>query len=273
MASPQKYAAWTRRQLRDAEAHEAFARKISPDLPFNLPFRAVADGVEVDTRKGSLETIELYRLYALSEVATKHREEKVETPPPERYMVINVWTAKRIRNGVMEHNLIMICVENFEEDPKKWRKTFKQDGWAPRYRESAFMLMQSIMRSNYQFGFAEMKALKKLRELTEPHLYERYLLTGCLDFHGKDGIWYIIRKGRPTLSFRLIPSEINPEGCILYPLAAMCTHPAGYFARTWAGFLSPTDDVIAHLLWLRQSEHEFWKRCTQHPFSAVEAGI
>lgn len=259
--------------MREAKIQEEFAKKVYPDLPCNLPFRAVCEGVVVDTRKGSLETAELDRLTELSEIATKQLEEKEGTPPPERYMVINAWTAKRIRNGVMEHNHISICVENFEEDPKKWRKTFKQDGWSPRYRESAFMLMQSEMHSNYQFGFAELRAHKKLRELIEPHFYERYLLTGCLDFRGKDGVWYIIRKGRPTLSFRLIPSEINPQENTFYPLAAMCTHPAGYYARTWAGFLAPTDDVIAHLLWLRQSEHEFWKQCNQHPFSAVEAGI
>lgn len=279
MASPQKYAAWARRQKRQAHQAEQLAELIAPGMRLNLPFHAIHEGVAIETRKGSVEAKELASMETLAEGVARTikggetTNSTISPELPERYMIINTWLAKRFRNGMLEHNRITICVENFEDPPREWRKTFKQEGWLPRYRHSTNMLIQSAIRANYQYAFAEKAAHKKLRGLIEPYEYERYVLAGVLPFVGKDGVQYLIRKGRPTLAFRIAPSLTQKGKETYYPLASMCTHPAGYFARTWTGILPPTDDVIAHLLWLRQGEHEFWKRCEQHHFDEVEAGI
>ncbi len=272
MASPQKYAAWTRLRRRDAECDRRFLELFKIDTPASFPVAAAMNNIPIETKYGSVESA----LATAFENLKKERKLPQVTPPEDEEVpgkFINSWYAKRIRGGILERNLVYVYVENPDDPPKEWRKKFVQEGWIPRYRESTFMHLQTAWKADYQFGFAEEKAHKKLRELIEPFEYERYLLTGVIVFVGKGGVQYMIRKGKPTLSFRIVPSETKEGESTFRPLAAMCTHSAGYFSRTWASFLPPTDDVITHLLLLRRGEHEFWKRCQQHHFDEVEACI
>lgn len=78
---------------------------------------------------------------------------------------------------------------------------------------------------------------------------------------GKSGVMYVIRKNRPTIA---IGSRV---------LCALCLHPLGYYEGTWTGSLCPTDEVIAHLLFIRGDEHTFWKKANHIPLYETNSGV
>ena len=79
---------------------------------------------------------------------------------------------------------------------------------------------------------------------------------------------YLFRRLRPTLALRF-----NAADGRIRLLAALCLHPVGYYERSWAGAMTPTDDVIAHLLLMRGCEAKFWARAEQHPDWDPAAGL
>lgn len=106
---------------------------------------------------------------------------------------------------------------------------------------------------------AEFKAQEKLEQLASPHQMKCYLLTGMfVETSPRSKLLYLFRRLRPTLALR------HTEDYSLKILAALCLHPIGYYADTYAGCLVPTDDVIAHLLMMRGDEHKFWAHSNQH---------
>jgi len=114
---------------------------------------------------------------------------------------------------------------------------------------------------------AEKKAQEKLATLISADTFEMYLLTGHFgEVSKRSGLTYLFRKGRPTIALRQ-----NEE--VTYPLCALCLHPIGYYADTWAGVMCPTDEVIAHLLMMRGSEEKFWANANQHPIDRPSAGV
>lgn len=56
-------------------------------------------------------------------------------------------------------------------------------------------------------------------------------------------------------------------------LCALCLHPIAYYSKSWAGAMTPTDDVCAHLMMMRSDEHLFWRRANQHAPWRPEAGL
>lgn len=114
---------------------------------------------------------------------------------------------------------------------------------------------------------AELKALGKLSEVISEHLYRTYLMTGVfLETSKRSGVIYIFRKLRPTLALKATEGEVRY-------LCAMCLHPIGYYDRTWAGVMVPTDDVLAHLFMMRGDEPKFWAHANQHPIWAPQTGL
>lgn len=114
---------------------------------------------------------------------------------------------------------------------------------------------------------AEQKALQKLATLIPRHLFELYCLTGHFaEVSRRSQVTYLFRKGKPTIAIRQ-----DEEGG--YPLCALCLHPIGYYADTWAGVMCPTDEVIAHLLMMRGSEEKYWANANQHPVDHPNAGV
>lgn len=110
---------------------------------------------------------------------------------------------------------------------------------------------------------AELRAHRKLRRHVSPVQFADYLLTGSfLESSPRSHVIYFFRKLRPTVAIK--------NGCIL---AALCSHPIGFYAGTWAGAMVPTDDVISHLLLMRGDEHRFWRISNQHAPWDVEAGL
>lgn len=106
---------------------------------------------------------------------------------------------------------------------------------------------------------AEFKALAKLRESISEHQFKCYVLTGVfVESSPRSKVLYVFRRCRPTLALR------HTEDYTLRILAALCLHPIGYYADTYAGCLVPTDDVIAHLMMMRGNERKFWAQANHH---------
>lgn len=114
---------------------------------------------------------------------------------------------------------------------------------------------------------AEQKAQQKLATLISDQSFQLYQLTGHFaELSKRSQVTYMFRRGRPTIAIR----QDETGG---YPLCALCLHPIGYYADTWAGVMCPTDEVIAHLLMMRGSEEKYWANANQHPVDHPAAGI
>jgi len=113
----------------------------------------------------------------------------------------------------------------------------------------------------------EAKALQTLATLLKHHPFKTYLLAGAfLETSERSGLTYLFRKLRPTV-------VLSTRGDHVRPLCALCMHPIGYYENSWAGAMTPTDDVIAHLMLMRGDEPMLWRRSSQHNPHRPEAGI
>lgn len=118
----------------------------------------------------------------------------------------------------------------------------------------------------------EMRAREKLRRMIGEYLYGMYELTGAFMWTSpRSGCTYIFRRLRPTVV--MVPCDRKDETKPMRLLTALCLHPLGYYAETYAGSMVPTDDVIAHYLLATGDEHGFWRRANQHDIWTPEAGI
>lgn len=114
---------------------------------------------------------------------------------------------------------------------------------------------------------AEKKAQQKLATLVTEDSFQQYQLTGHFaELSKRSQVTYMFRRGRPTIAIKQ-----DETGGV--PLCALCLHPIGYYAETWAGVMCPTDEVIAHLLMMRGSEEKFWANANQHPIHLPSAGV
>ena len=115
---------------------------------------------------------------------------------------------------------------------------------------------------------AELKAREKLYGLIGDYKARQYELTGAfLETSPRSKVTYVFRRGRPTLAVR-------PDGKGgTRVIAGLCQHVIGYYQKTWAGVLTPSDEVIAALVWMRGDEKNFWKICNQHPATDPQCGL
>lgn len=123
---------------------------------------------------------------------------------------------------------------------------------------------------------AETKAQEKLRGMLSPRQWRHYHLTGTfMETSPRSRITYVFRRGRPTIAMtpRWREREGRPDPDTMRCLAVLCLHPVGYYDRTWAGCMVPSDDVIAHLLLMRADEAGYWKQANQHNLASPEAGL
>lgn len=111
-------------------------------------------------------------------------------------------------------------------------------------------------------------ALDLLGSLLEHRRFKQYLMTGSfLESSKRSGVTYMFRRLKPTVAI----ATKGPRGVRI--MCALCMHPIGHYANSWAGAMTPTDDVVAHLMLMRGDEPLFWKRSTQHPAWRPEAGV
>jgi hypothetical protein len=119
---------------------------------------------------------------------------------------------------------------------------------------------------------AEYRARDTLRAMLTERQWMHYDLTGCFfETSPRSRVTYVFRRLRPTLA--LSPRGRDGRVGNMLCLAVLCLHPIGYYANSWAGCMVPSDDVIAHLSWMRGDEAAFWKHANQHDPASPEAGI
>lgn len=115
----------------------------------------------------------------------------------------------------------------------------------------------------------ESRALHLLSTMLRHGQFKQYLLTGMfLEKSERSGLTYMFRKLKPTVA---IDAREQSKDCRI--LCTLCMHPIAYYEGSWAGAMTPTDDVIAHLVLMRGDEHMFWRRCNQHAPDRPEAGL
>lgn len=144
-----------------------------------------------------------------------------------------------------------------------------------RSMERMTMWLMTIGASDAWELEAEAKAMELLQTMVTERQMRHYLLTGSfLEHSDRSGLTYIFRRLRPTIALTSrrrdgVVSDMNAMRC----LAVLCMHPIGYYERTWAGCMVPTDDVIAHLTMCRGDEARFWAKSIQHAPHEPEAGL
>lgn len=170
------------------------------------------------------------------------------------------WKVKRPYKGLFG---LVIIFQNRETG--KCRKVFiPQD---PCQRRLDMITWTMARRANFAFRESEQQAQRRLfRELSDDQRDQYVTADGFLEL-GRSGVYYLIRKNRPTIAFR---EDKNGGGD---PLCALCLHPVAYYTDTWAGVLPPSDEVLAHLLMIRDSEKFYWRKANQMPLEHENSGV
>lgn len=115
---------------------------------------------------------------------------------------------------------------------------------------------------------AEMKAMETIKKKLSVGQWNSYALNGIFPERSKrSDIYYFFRKGLPTIA---VSYHKNKGGRVL---AALCLHPIGYYTGTYVGAMTPTDEVIAHLILMRGDERRFWAKSGQWHPSDPRSGI
>lgn len=118
---------------------------------------------------------------------------------------------------------------------------------------------------------AEHKAREHLRRMLSDRQWRQYDLVGAFfETSPRSGLTYVFRRSRPTI----VLSPRGRDGSeTMRCLAVLCLHPIGYYSNSWGGCMVPSDDVIAHVTWMRADEARFWGKAVQHQPHEPEAGL
>lgn len=113
----------------------------------------------------------------------------------------------------------------------------------------------------------EGNAVRTLGTLLRHRQFKQYLLTGMfMEKSKRSDVHYFFRKLKPTVAISVTDERTKILCCL-------CLHPIAYYTGTWAGSMTPTDDIVAHLMLMRGDEAMFWRRANQHPAWRPEAGL
>lgn len=114
----------------------------------------------------------------------------------------------------------------------------------------------------------ETRATELLASLLTPRQLKHYMMTGSfLETSPRSKVTYLFRRLKPTVAIVADGAERMRILCCL------CLHPIAYYAGSWAGAMTPSDDVVAHLSLMRGDEAMFWRRANHHPAWRPEAGL
>jgi hypothetical protein len=184
---------------------------------------------------------------------TGHAEEESETPD---FEIINHWQS-HTKNCV-----VYVC----DKDGRRHARysSFLRERAASKRLTGVINALTAT--EAWPIG-CEINALNLLATLVPLHIYWHYALTGSfIETSKRSGLTYLFRRLAPTIVLR------GTKDAIL-PMVALCLHPIGYYAGSPAGVLTPTDDVVAHLMLMRGDEHMYWRRANQYPIGSAEAMI
>jgi hypothetical protein len=151
---------------------------------------------------------------------------------------------------------------------------WEEDGkiqWGPAPVPTAFDRDIYTVGASVAWGIEqESHAVHTLAGLLRHHQFKAYLLTGMfLEKSQRSGLTYLFRKLKPTVVLDARSQDAKSTRI----LCALCLHPIAYYSRSGAGAMTPTDDVIAHLMLMRGDEPMFWRRSNQHAPYRPEARL
>jgi hypothetical protein len=157
-----------------------------------------------------------------------------------------------------------VCVIDTDEGPMAW----PQSAAGLRLRKLVHGI--EVRHHAHQSAEAEFRAMESLRPRVSKNQFDSYVLSGAFPERSpRSGLFYYFRKGLPTLAVTY-HGKYSESGRVL---CALCLHPMGYYAGTHVGLMTPTDEVIAHLLMMRADEHAFWKKSGQWAAEDTRSGI
>jgi hypothetical protein len=157
-----------------------------------------------------------------------------------------------------------VCVVNTSEGPMALPQF--DAGWRLRKLTRGMELRHHA----HQTAEAELRAQESLKARISRSQYDAYVVSGMFPEHSpRSGLFYYFRKGYPTLAVSFHGSYAE-NGKVL---AALCLHPMGYYAGSHVGLMTPTDEVIAHLVMMRADERKFWAKSGQWSASDSRSGI
>ncbi len=182
------------------------------------------------------------------------------------WRVVNSWRGKSLQG--VEGRILILRHED-------GRTTWGLDAAVVGQKRNLFSAFETLDAWNLD---TELTAMDALADLLTERMYKAYILTGqFLETSKRSGLTYWFRRLHPTVVMTphgnrraYFHGAASREITIL---CALCLHPLGYYAETRCGAMTPTDDVIAHLLLMRGDEHMLWKRANHHHPSTPESGL
>lgn len=217
------------------------------------------------------------------------RSEWAGIPMPLEGMELVIEPKYTYADGLMAMNPVRRLGERADAEPAepsaevRVRNTF----WSTRFRCQIVVFEKADGRVSFLVGTAnalamqlhtlgacdawgleqESKALELLGTLIEHRKFKQYMLTGSfLEKSDRSGITYMFRRLRPTVALHVVDGDVKA-------LCGLCLHAIAYYNGSFAGAMTPTDEVIGHLMMARSDEHMFWRRANQHPSHMPHAGI
>lgn len=132
------------------------------------------------------------------------------------------------------------------------------------------MILETMERRGlYALRQSEEQAQRRLFKAISDLQRNQYVTGDFVFERGRSGVGYFIRKNRPTIASRPGATANEYDN----PLCALCLHPVAYYTSTWAGVLPPSDEVLTHLLMIRDDEHFYWRKANQIPLDRVTSGV
>lgn len=185
-------------------------------------------------------------------VFQEHNAKCVEGDDTDQCKIVNHWWCSRTRTEVM-----------------LWREPDGRLEWGQVPASNHLSYDIRTMGCSIAWSVsAEAQAQIKLSELIPDHLFRGYFLTGMfVETSKRSGVTYVFRRLKPTVALR---ADSNGK---MRVLACLCLHPVGFYADSWAGCLTPSDDVVTHLLYMRGDESYYWRKANQIPAHRPEAGL
>lgn len=165
--------------------------------------------------------------------------------------VVNRWWSERLRAHAVLYK------------DKAGKRGMFYEPW-----NQGMMMINTLMATTAWSIKTETKALEKLESLVTEAAFKSYILANSfIESSKRSGVFYVFRKLRPTIAMK---AGADGEMKIL---CGLCAHSVGYYGNSWAGVLTPTDEVIAHLAYMRGDEPKYWQQCNQHPAHMPQSGL
>ncbi len=214
--------------------------------------------IDFDPRNRFIATMLAAKEQVLKELGQTPAAEEVDEK--KGWTLRNSWTTKRAWKGCYRAVFIYHHIDG------RIRASIRMIS-PPELQRLVFLTETVYLRSKTSLEEAEEAAKKELRTLVNDTQWHAYVSADAFAEIGKSGVLYVLRKNRPTIAMRPIPGE----GARM--LCALCFHPICYYTGSWAGALAPSDEVIAHLLFIRGDEYGFWKKANQIPVDQPNSGL